>query len=49
MVIPTDILLFFRIISAILGILFFCMKIRIDFLRSVKNSIGILMEIELNL
>ena len=47
--IPPEVLLLLRIDLAILGFLFFHMKLRIALYMSVKNYIGILMEIALNL
>jgi hypothetical protein len=49
MVIPLEVLLLYRIFLAILGYLFFHMKLRIDLSRSVKNCVGILMGIALSL
>ena len=49
MVIPPEDLLLLKIILAILGFLFFHMKLRIALSMSVKNYVGILMGIALNL
>jgi hypothetical protein len=49
MVIPPEALLLFRIYWAILDFLFFYMTLRIALSMSVKNCVGILMEIALNL
>ena len=46
---PLEVLLLYRIILAILGFLFFHMKLTIVLSRSVKNCVGILMGIVLNL
>jgi hypothetical protein len=48
MVIPPEVLLFWGIVLAILGFLFFYMKFRIALSRSTKNLV-ILMGIALNL
>jgi hypothetical protein len=48
-VIPPEVLLLLRIDLAILGFLFFHMKLRIALSMSMKNCVGILMGIELNL
>ena len=40
MVIPPEVLLVFRIVVAILGFLFFHMKVRIVLSRSVNNCVG---------
>lgn len=47
--IPLSVLLLFRIVLAILGFLYFHMKLRIAILRSVKNCVGVLKGIALNL
>ena len=44
-----DILLLFRIVLAILGFLFSHMKLKIVLSKSVRNYIGIVMEIVLSL
>ena len=49
MVTPLDVPLLHRIVQAILGFLFFHMKLSMIFWRSVKNCVGILMGITLNL
>jgi hypothetical protein len=49
MAMPPEVLLLFRIILAILGFLSFHMKLRIVLSISVKNYVGILMGIALNL
>jgi hypothetical protein len=49
MMIASEVLLLNRIVLALLGFLFFHMKMRIALSRSIKNSAGILMEIALNL
>ena len=49
MVMPLEVPLLHRIVLAILGFLFFHMKFIIVLSRSVKNCIGILMGIALNL
>jgi hypothetical protein len=48
-VIPLEVSLLFRIVLAILGFLFFCMKVRITLSRFVKKYVGILMRLALNL
>jgi hypothetical protein len=48
-VIPPEVLLLLRIVFTILGFLLFQMNLQIDLSNSVKNSVGILMEIALNL
>jgi hypothetical protein len=48
-VIPQEVLLLLRIVFAILGLLFFHMKLRIVLSMSMKNCVGILMGIALNL
>jgi hypothetical protein len=48
-VIPPDVGLLYRIVLVILGFLSFHMKLRFALSRSVKNCVGILMVIELNL
>jgi hypothetical protein len=47
--IPPEVLLFYSIVLAILGFLFFHMKLSIVLSGSIKNSVGILMGIVLNL
>ena len=47
--IPLEVLLLLRIVLAILVSLFFHMKLRIVLSMSVKNCVGILMGIALNL
>jgi hypothetical protein len=49
MMIPPEVLLFLRIAFAILGFLFFYMKLRIALSMSLKTCVGILMGIALNL
>lgn len=49
MVIPQDVLLLFRVVLAILGFLFFPIKLSIVHSRFVKNFVGILMGLALNL
>jgi hypothetical protein len=49
MVIPPEVLLLFWIAFAVLGFLFFHMKLRISLSRSVKKCVRILMGIALNL
>ena len=49
MVIPLEVLILFRIMVAILGFLFICMKLRIVLAMSVKNCVRILMGSALNL
>jgi hypothetical protein len=49
MVISSEVLLLFRIILAILGLLLFHMKLRTALSRSIRNCAGILMGIALNL
>jgi hypothetical protein len=49
MVIPLEVLLYFRIVLPILGLLFFHMKLRIALSSSVKYCVGMLMEITLSL
>ena len=49
MAIPMEVLLLFRIVCAILGFLFFRMKVNIIPSKSIKNCVGILMGIVLNL
>ena len=49
MVIPSEVLLLLRIVFAILGFLLFWMKLRIALSISVRNYVGILMGIALNL
>ena len=46
---PPEVLLLYRIVLAILGFLFFHIKLIIVLSRSVKNFVGILMGIVLNL
>jgi hypothetical protein len=41
MVIPSEVLLLYRIILAVLGFLFFHMKLRVPFSKSIKNCVGI--------
>ena len=47
--IPTEVLSLFESVLAILGFLFFHMKLKKIFFTFVKNCVGILMGIELNL
>jgi hypothetical protein len=49
MVIPPEVLLLYRIVLAILRVYFFHIKLRIVLSRSMKNCVGILMGIALNL
>jgi hypothetical protein len=49
MEIPPEVLLLLRILLAILGFLFFHMKLRIVLSMSVKNYVGILMGFALNM
>jgi hypothetical protein len=49
MVILLEVLLLYRIVLAILGFLFFQMKLRVILLRFVKNYVEILMGIALSL
>ena len=46
---PPDVPLLYRVVLAILGLLFLHIKLRIVLSRSVKNWAGILMGIALNL
>ena len=46
MVMPPEVPLLYRIVLAILGFLFFHMKLIFVLSRSVKNCVGILMELE---
>ena len=49
MVIPLEVLLFFRIVLANLDFFFSLVKVRIALAKSVNNCVGILMKIALNL
>jgi hypothetical protein len=49
MVISPDVLLLLRIVFAVLGFLFYHIKLRISLFFSVKNCVGILVGIALNL
>jgi ABC-type Co2+ transport system permease subunit len=49
MVIPPEVLLLLRIVFGILGFLLFQMNLQIALSSSVKNSVGMLMGIALNL
>jgi hypothetical protein len=49
MVIPQEVLFLLRIVFAILGFLLFQMKLQISLYNTVKNWVGILMAIALNL
>ena len=46
---PLEVLLLYRIVLAVVGFLFFLVKLHIVLLRSVKNGVGILVGIALNL
>jgi hypothetical protein len=46
---PLEVLLLYRIVLDIMGNLFFHMKLRIALSRSVKNCVGVLMGIALNM
>jgi hypothetical protein len=48
-VLSPEVLLLYQIVFAILGSLFFHMKLKIALSRSLKNCVGILMENALNL
>jgi hypothetical protein len=49
MVLPLEVLLSFRIVFAILGLLFFHRKLKVALSMSIKHHAGILMRIALNL
>jgi hypothetical protein len=49
MVMPTEVVLLFRILLTMLSFLFLYMNLEIVFSRFVNNFVGSLMEIELNL
>jgi hypothetical protein len=49
MVIPPEVLLLLKIVFTILDVLLFQMNLRIPLSNSMKNGVGILMEIALSL